>query len=282
MSFKGSAKPLALITGAANGIGLATARNLAGKNYDLVLFDRDQPNLELAQAELEKLGAKVQIHNLDLSKSHALEGQLETIINQLEIDALVNNAGVGFARTVEQTTLDEWELTFAVNITASFLLCKIIVPQMIKRGGGVIVNVASAASLIGLKNRVAYGASKSAVLGLTRCIAADHAAEGIRINAIAPGAIYTNMTKQVLSNSELAGKKEWESANKLSKDNDGKIEKVIELIEFLISTNGISGKIISAQWDDLNAIKNNIQDIQNTDVYTLRRIVPEDRNKKWN
>ena len=89
------------------------------------------------------------------------------------------------------------------------------------------------------------------------------------------------MTKQVLSNSELAGKKEWESANKLSKDNDGKIEKVIELIEFLISTNGISGKIISAQWDDLNAIKNNIQDIQNTDVYTLRRIVPEDRNKKW-
>ena len=141
MSFTGSTKPLALITGAANGIGLATARNLAAKNYDLVLFDRDQPNLELAQAELEKLGAKVQIHNLDLSKSHALEGQLETIINQLEIDALVNNAGVGFARTTEQTTLDEWELTFAVNITASFLLCKIIVPQMIKRGGGVIVNV---------------------------------------------------------------------------------------------------------------------------------------------
>ena len=120
---------------------------------------------------------------------------------------------------------------------------------------------------------------KTGILRLVE-ILSDEFNSNIEINAIAPGAIYTNMTKQVLSNSELAGKKEWESANKLSKDNDGKIEKVIELIEFLISTNGISGKIISAQWDDLNAIKNNIQDIQNTDVYTLRRIVPEDRNKK--
>jgi NAD(P)-dependent dehydrogenase (short-subunit alcohol dehydrogenase family) len=247
MSFTGSTKPLALITGAANGIGLATARNLAAKNYDLVLFDRDQPNLELAQAELEKLGAEVQIHNLDLSKSHALEGQLETIINQLEIDALVNNAGVGFARTVEQTTLDEWELTFAVNITASFLLCKIIVPQMIKRGGGVIVNVASAASLIGLKNRVAYGASKSAVLGLTRCIAADHAAEGIRINAIAPGTVDSTWIARILSDDpDPVARRKMMEARQL----DGKMgtpEEVAHGISFLLSPEArfVNGTVFS-------------------------------------
>jgi len=247
MSFTGSTKPLALITGAANGIGLATARNLAGKNYDLVLFDRDQPNLELAQAELEKLGAKVQIHTLDLSKSHALEGQLETIINQLEIDALVNNAGVGFARTVEQTTLDEWELTFSVNVTASFLLCKLIVPQMIKRGGGVIVNVASAASLIGLKNRVAYGASKSAVLGITRCIAADHAAEGIRINAIAPGTVDSTWIARILSDDpDPVARRKMMEARQL----DGKMgtpEEVAHGISFLLSPEArfVNGSVFS-------------------------------------
>jgi len=199
MSYKGSNRKLALITGGANGIGLATADNLAQKGYDLFLIDKDLANLEVAKTSLLRHGTTVEVLNLDLSDGVNVLDVLTKKTNEFEVDALVNNAGIGFARTVEQTTLDEWDLTFDVNIKATFIMCKVIVPQMIKRGGGVVVNVASAGAVVGLKNRVAYCASKSAVVGLTRCIAADHALDGIRINAIAPGTVDSTWIGRILS-----------------------------------------------------------------------------------
>ena len=179
MSFLDSNRPLALITGGANGIGLATAEKLASQGYDLYLIDKDSDNLDLAKRKIALTGAKVEIQALDLSNAATLDAAISQLVANYEIDALVNNAGVGFARTVGQTTQAEWDLTFAVNITAQFIICKHVVPQMIARGGGVIVNVASAGALVGLKNRVAYCSSKAAVVGLTRCIAADYAMDGL-------------------------------------------------------------------------------------------------------
>ncbi len=118
----------------------------------------------------------------------------------LGLDVLVNVAGVGSTTTAPDTPLAVWEDVFAVNVRGTFLCCKHAIPDMIRRGGGSIVNIASIAGLVGLRNRAAYCASKGAVIALTRALAIDHVADHVRVNAVCPGTVDSPWVRRLVEN----------------------------------------------------------------------------------
>jgi 2-keto-3-deoxy-L-fuconate dehydrogenase len=170
----------ALVTGAGSGIGEAVARGLHGEGADLVLADVAGGRVQALAGEL---GDRAQALTLDVRDESQVSGAMAGL------DVLVNVAGIGSTTNAPDTPLEVWENVFAVNARGTFLCCKHAIPSMIERGGGAIVNIASVAGMIGLPNRVAYSASKGAVIALTRAVAIDHVRQGIRVNAVCPGTV---------------------------------------------------------------------------------------------
>jgi 2-keto-3-deoxy-L-fuconate dehydrogenase len=170
----------ALVTGAGSGIGEAVARKLHAESADVVLSDvRPEP----VEAIAGELGERASAVELDVRDEEAVSGVGR------DVDVLVNVAGIGSTTAAPETPLAVWEDVFAVNARGTFLCCKHALPGMIERGGGSIVNVASVAGLVGLRNRAAYSASKGAVIALTRALAIDHVSDGVRVNAVCPGTV---------------------------------------------------------------------------------------------
>ena len=170
----------ALVTGAGSGIGAAVARRLAAGGASVVLADVRRDGIEGLAAEL---GGDAQPLLLDVRDEEAVAPAVAGL------DVLANVAGIGSTQSAPDTPLEVWEDVFAVNARGTFLTCKHAIPDMAARGGGAIVNVASVAALVGLRNRAAYCASKGAVVALTRALAVDHVGEGIRVNAVCPGTV---------------------------------------------------------------------------------------------
>jgi NAD(P)-dependent dehydrogenase (short-subunit alcohol dehydrogenase family) len=175
----------ALVTGGGSGIGAAVAHRLADDGFNVTIADLEP------DAVATELGAT----------AHRLDVRDETQVAQAMdgVDMLVNAAGIGSTANTPDTTVEVWENVFAVNARGTFLCCKHVIPGMKSRGGGAIVNVASVAGLIGLKNRAAYCASKGAVIALTRALAVDHVGDGIRVNAVCPGTIDTPWVQRLVT-----------------------------------------------------------------------------------
>jgi NAD(P)-dependent dehydrogenase (short-subunit alcohol dehydrogenase family) len=182
----------AFVTGAGSGIGEAVARALHREGARVTIADLSP---DRAEAVANQLGDERALAvALDVRDEPAVRHALPD-----DLDVLVNVAGIGSTTSAPETSLEIWENVFAVNARGTFLTCKYAIPSMIERGGGTIVNMASIAGIVGLRNRAAYCASKGAVIALTRALAIDHVAEGVRVNAVCPGTVDSPWVQRLVS-----------------------------------------------------------------------------------
>ena len=183
---------VAIITGGTRGIGVAAARLFTAEGGTVVAVARDATHGESAIAGIPRASFLA----VDVRSGADCERVVtETLGTHSRLDVLINNAGVIYRnRTVEQTTDEEWDTTFDINVKGAFLMSRSAL-QALRDGGGNIVNVASYVGLVGFAGAAAYAASKAALVNLTRTMALDHAREGVRVNCVCPGSVDTEMIR---------------------------------------------------------------------------------------
>lgn len=186
-----------LITGAARGIGLATATAFLNDGWDVCILDNNATTLAAAESGLNLSNNVLAIH-ADVSDPKQVDDSVEKIVDRFgRLDALVNNAGIANFKTIGETTFEDWRAIMATNLDGPFLCSQACVPLMVKSGGGSIVNITSISGLRASTLRVAYGTSKAGLMHLTKQQAVELGEQGIRANAIAPGPVDTEMAKKV-------------------------------------------------------------------------------------
>src|SRR5215472_15377437 len=190
------ANKTAIITGAGTGIGRAITQAFAREGANVVLVGRRKEHLDSVASEV---GASALAVSGNVSSKNTIHKIVEQTVGRFgKIDILVNNAGVLHVGTAEQITEEQWDETFNTNVRGLWLLSRAVLPEMRKAGGGSIINVASVLGINGARNRASYAPSKGAVILLTKCMAIDHGHENIRVNAICPSFVETDLTAKVI------------------------------------------------------------------------------------
>lgn len=196
------ANKVALITGAASGIGRATACLFAEQGAGVAVIDRDCTAGQAVVDAIHATGGVAEFFPADVTRPDEVKLAVSNVLSRLErIDVLFNNAGISCVGTLHETSEEDWDRVMAVNVRGIYLVTREVVPHMMRREAGVILNMSSCIAITGLGQRAAYAASKGAVYSMTRSMQVDYAPYGIRVNAILPGTIYTPFVENYLQRS---------------------------------------------------------------------------------
>ena len=261
---------VAVITGGAGGIGKAIVSAFIREGAKVVVADIN--NSELKNLKNNKI---IKIRT-DIAKIKDVKNLVKKTIKILgTVDILVNAAGIQQPiGSLAETQAEDWLKNITTNIGGTMLCCKFVLPEMISKRKGKIINFSGGGATFPRVNFSAYASSKAAIVRFTETVAEEVKEFGIDINAISPGSVYTNMLKEIIRAGEKAGKHDLEGAIKIKKDGGTSAELVADLSVFLASdaSNGITGKLISAVWDNWRKFNKNISKMKNSSLFTLRRV----------
>jgi len=267
---------IAIVTGAGRGIGRAIALAFAREGADVVVVSRTLSEVQETAAQVMALGRRSFPLQVDVSRKEDVERMVELALGEFgKVDVLVNNAGIlGPLGPLVQNDVERWIETIKVNLIGTFLCCKAVLPIMIKHGGGKIVNLSGGGAAYPHPCFSAYATSKAAVVRLTETLAEELKEFNIQVNAIAPGAVNTRLREEIMAAGEVAGQKASAEAEKVRERGGTSPDLAAALAVFLASdeSDGLTGKLISAVWDDWQNMSKRVSEIVSSDIYTLRRI----------
>ena len=279
----------ALITGSSQGLGKAIAEQFLREGANVVLCARSEKDLSATRDDLARQfpGQKVSAKACDVSNEHQVGELVSFAVAELgSIEALVLNAGIyGPMGPTESVSLEEWRRALDINLFGVLLPCRSLIPHFKKAGRGKVIVLSGGGATNPLPNISAYAASKAAVVRLMETFAEELRSFHVDVIAIAPGALATRLVDEVLSaGPEKVGAAFFEKNKNWKEKGAVPLELGASLAVYLASaeSDGITGKLISAQWDPWKDLQKHRDELAKSDIYCLRRIVPEDRGKKWN
>ena len=278
----------ALITGGSQGLGKAIAEHYLREGANVFLCARNQNDLAAAREDLKRSfpDQKVLAQSCDVSNEAQVTALVAAAQRELgSLQILVNNAGIyGPMGPTENVPFDQWIRAIEINLYGVLLPCRALLPHFKQAGRGKIVILSGGGATNPLPNISAYAASKAAVVRLMETLAEECRSHHIDVNAIAPGALATRFVDEVLAaGPEKVGEAFFAKNQQWKEKGATPLELGASLAVYLASSesNGITGKLISAQWDPWRDFHKHVEELAHSDIYCLRRIVPEDRGRKW-
>jgi NAD(P)-dependent dehydrogenase (short-subunit alcohol dehydrogenase family) len=275
----------AIITGASQGLGLEIARKYVREGASVAFCARSPHAVQAALEELRTLASDGQVVHgatADVAEASGIQAFIEGAIEALgHVHVLVNNAGVyGPMGTIDEVDWKAWADAIAINLHGSVLACRAMLPHFRSHGYGKIVQLSGGGATAPLPRISAYAASKAAIVRFAETLAEELRGTGIEVNSIAPGALNTRLLDEVLeAGPERVGAGFYARSLKQKETGGAPLDAGARLAVFLASaeSDGITGKLFSAIWDPWQRLPEYREQLANSDVYTLRRIVPEDR-----